>query len=116
MKALQKFSFFFFVITISLLLRILCFNQKAGDMVVFLLPWFDDIVSNGGVAGLHQQVGNYGLLYQTLLALLTSFKNIVVPIYLIKFLSIVFDYVLAYSVSLIVKDCIQGGNSVFKIP
>ena len=37
----------------------------------YLLPWFDTIQQNGGLAALSEQVGNYNVFYQFLIALMT---------------------------------------------
>ena len=60
-----------------------------GDSYYFLLPWYDRIKENG----LSQQVGDYNLLYQALIALLTYLP--LKPLYAYKLLSVVFDYALA---------------------
>ena len=36
-----------------------------------LVPWFDEIKDMGGICALSEQVGNYNLLYQTIISLMT---------------------------------------------
>ena len=74
----------------------------SGDMADFLRPWADQIRANGGFAALKEQVGNYGILYQTLIALITCLP--IPPEYGYKFLSIFFDYALGIVSALIIRD------------
>lgn len=64
-----------------------------GDLTKFLLPWYDTIKANGGLRALGEQVGDYNVLYQFLIALMTYLP--VKPLYAYKILSIGFDYLLA---------------------
>lgn len=68
----------------------------SGDAVYFLIPWFDIIKENGGIASLRMQVGDYNIPYQLFIALATYIPNLS-QMTLIKMLSIVFDFVLAIS-------------------
>ena len=62
----------------------------------YLLPWFDTIQQNGGLAALSEQVGNYNVFYQFLIALMTYLPF--PSLYMYKGLSMVFDIVLAAAV------------------
>lgn len=64
-------------------------DNISGDSYYFLLPWYEQIKANG----LSQQVGDYNLLYQALIALLTHLP--LKPLYAYKLVSVIFDYVLA---------------------
>ena len=90
------------IIILSIVWRYAGRNFLSGDMEGFLLPWYEEIKESGGVLSLSYQVGNYGLLYQTLIALMTYVD--IEPIYLYKMLSVVFDFFLAYTVYAICKD------------
>ena len=86
------------LITMSgFIIRLIAKDFVSEDMQAFLLPWFNAIQTNGGLEGLSQQVGDYGLLYQTIIALFTYLDRN--PIYLYKALSVSFDFVLALSVA-----------------
>lgn len=66
-------------------------------MQQYLTPWFEEIKAHGGLASLSTQIGDYNILYQTIIALMTYLD---IPcIYQYKFLSIVFDFVLAIGVA-----------------
>lgn len=69
-------------------------NLLSGDYRGFLEPWFFQIRANGGLAGLKEQIGDYNLAYQTVIAILTYFP-VQTPLYLYKGFSILFDLVLA---------------------
>ena len=90
------------IVILSLVWRYAGRNFLSEDMEGWLLPWYEEIKESGGVLSLSHQVGNYGLLYQTLIALMTYVD--IEPIYLYKMLSVVFDFFLAYIVYAICKD------------
>ena len=90
------------IVIISVVWRYAGRNFLSVDMECWLLPWYEEINECGGILSLSHQVGNYGLLYQTLIALMTyiDFE----PMYLYKLLSILFDFLLAYIAYIICKD------------
>ena len=63
------------------------------DSADFLLPWYEEIEKSGGVKALKYQVGNYNILYQFLIALMTYLP--IEPLSAYKSLSCLFDYLLA---------------------
>lgn len=63
------------------------------DSTDFLLPWYEEIEKAGGVKALKYQVGNYNILYQFLIALMTYLP--IEPLSAYKSLSCLFDYLLA---------------------
>lgn len=67
----------------------------SADMQNFLLPWYDEIKQSGGFKALNSQVGDYNILYQTIISLMTYLS--INSVYLYKLLSIVFDFALAIS-------------------
>ena len=80
----------------------------SGDMTFYLIGWFYEIASKGGFPALAQRVGNYNIPYQTLIALMTHFKG--EAVFLIKYLSIFFDYVLAIAGVLLVNALSKDGK------
>ena len=80
------------------------------DAMGYLLPWFETRKSLGGLKGLNVQVGDYNLVYQFFIALMTYIP--VEPLYQYKILSCVFDYSLAAGVAVLVYDLVraQSGN------
>lgn len=93
----NKNLLFFAVITVmGAYLRFYGLPLITSDMEGFLLPWYYEILDKGGLQALGSQVGDYGLLYQTILAGLTYINwN---PVYLIKFLPLIFDFLLCIMV------------------
>ena len=76
----------------------------SDDSRFFLLPWYNQIQENG----LGVQVGNYNFLYQMLIFLLTKLP--LEPLHAYKFLSILFDYLLAAGVGLLAAQIAKEGR------
>lgn len=92
-------------VCVSLAVRIVFIDFYTRDMAVFLLPWVQQL-KEGGFAALKAGVGNYNIPY--LLLLLLAAKLPVAPIITIKTFSILFDYLLAAGVGLIVYTLRRG--------
>lgn len=91
----RKDIFFFLVITVlGVAIRIPGRNFISKDMYVFLNPWFHTIKELGGFGALSTQVGDYNILYQTIIAFLTYIDIDSVISY--KIVSSIFDFLLAY--------------------
>mgnify|MGYP004530132781 CR=1 FL=1 len=88
------------LLTLSFALRVFLLEHRTGDYNVFLAPWVDHFRQNGGFSALADQVGNYNLPYLYFLALFSYIP--IDDLYLIKYLSICFDILLAWGVSRIV--------------
>lgn len=87
---------------LSMIARFTLRGVISGDMFIFLRPWAEIMKENGGIHGLGQQLGNYGVLYQTIIALMTY-----LPIqheYAYKIFSMVFDFALAAAASAMVRE------------
>lgn len=98
-EAITKYKSLLFFLAVSLIGAYVRYNARAfisEDMSYYLLDWFDQIKENG-IFSLKEQVGNYNILYQTMIALMTYIPW--KPVYLIKCFSILFDYLLAFSVA-----------------
>lgn len=78
--------------------RLSGFDFISGDLKYFLIPWYEEM-SQHGLASLSSQVGDYNLLYQTVIALMTYVDVDCVVGY--KTLSVIFDYVLAVAAGLL---------------
>lgn len=81
----------------AIFIRTIFLESVSCDMGGFLIPWFNEIKQNGGLHALNEQTGNYNLIYQTIIALLTYIPAS--PVYLYKVVSIVFDFALAAAVA-----------------
>lgn len=71
------------------IIRVSMFPVISEDMDVCLLSWYEQIAENG----LYEQVGNYNMVYQFLIWLMTKLP--IPALYSYKILSCIFDYVLA---------------------
>lgn len=94
-KRTQLYFLLFSVIVFYI--RYMARDFISDDMQRFLIPWFQVIKANGGFSALKQQVGDYGLLYQTIIAAF-SYSD-VKPVYLYKGLSVFFDFLLAGTIT-----------------
>jgi Predicted integral membrane protein len=105
------------IVVISLLgfyLRYSMLPYKSIDYKVWLQPWFYQLSQNGHLAALGQNIGNYTPPYLTILALLTYIP--VNPIYSIKFVSILFDFILAATAACIVRQISFGSSKKINFP
>lgn len=65
------------------------------------LRWYDEIKSMGGLKALGTQVGDYNVLFQTIVALFSYTP--IIPLYAYKLFSTLFDFLLALLIAYIVK-------------
>lgn len=91
------------VTILSLILRALWLNGKSGDYLGFLKIWVDNIRELGYFKSLKYNIGNYNVPYVIILTLISFLKC--EPLYPIKIVSIIFDFVCA----------IYGGKIVYNI-
>lgn len=100
----KNINYFYAVIItiVSLMIRYGLRDFESGDMGSFLLPWYHQMEANGGFRALENQVGDYNILYQTIIAFFTYLP--IQPIYQYKILSVIFDYLLAVVVGYCVYD------------
>lgn len=101
----ERHMLLIFTIIISLLAYRIRYNGKdmtSVDYFSCLDPWFRTIAEGGGFSMISQQVGNYNVLYQLLICLLTYIP--VFSLYSYKFLSCIFDYLLAFTAGLITYE------------
>ena len=87
---------------LAALIRLNGLDFHSGDYDGFLRPWYDEIKANGGLAAIGTQVGNYNVLYQVCIALMTCLP--VHPLTAYKGLSVLFDYLLAGSAALVARE------------
>ncbi len=97
------------VLLIGVLVRITGFSFRSGDMYYYLEPWFETIRA-GGFSSLSSRVGNYNLLYQTIIAFMTKIP--VKAIYQYKILSLIGDIYLSFSVARLC--CVIRGKPLFR--
>lgn len=85
--------FIVLITLLSLIIRYMFINYESIDYKAFLYNWFNYFKSNGGILALKNNIGDYNIPYQIILALLSyiPLKSVI----LIKLVSIFFDYMLA---------------------
>ncbi len=72
------------------------------DALGCYLPWYDEIIAAGRLKGIGTQIGDYNVLYQFIMSLLSYLPMI--PLYAVKMFSIVFDLLTALCVGLFIYD------------
>ncbi|MGI6027818.1 MAG: conjugal transfer protein TraL [Candidatus Heteroscillospira sp.] len=100
MNSARSIVFTVFFLTAAFALRILLLEHRTGDFNMFLQPWTEHFRENGGFKALKDTIGNYNLPYLYFLALFSYLP--IDELYLIKYLSICFDVILAWGASRIV--------------
>ncbi|MEG1944072.1 MAG: hypothetical protein RR058_01435 [Oscillospiraceae bacterium] len=90
------------LVVLALLIR---WNRRdfiSGDVQSCLLVWYEKYKAAGGLAGLSINMESYYVPYMLFLSLITYIpKN---PVYLIKVLSIVFEFATAFFAAMIVRE------------
>ena len=74
----------------------------SGDIDCYLVPWYNTIEANGGIKALSEQVGDYSIAYQFIIAILTYIP--IKAIYAYKLFSAIFDYFLSVGVGLLICE------------
>lgn len=92
----------FIAYVMAVVLRVLGRNFVSRDMAICLIPWFNETKERGGLDALSEQTGNYGVLYQTIISLMTYIN--IYEVYQYKLLSIFFDILLSIFIYKIVSE------------
>ncbi len=88
----SEFVYVSVFLAFTLLARVIMLEYDSADYNTFLSVWVD-VFRQDGFRALRENVGNYNLLYQYALLLIS--KSSLYDLYLIKLFSILFDYALA---------------------
>lgn len=100
---------FAIIITILAILVRCCFlKYESYDFKGFIQHWYQYIRVNGHIKALATYEGDYNAPYLTIMALLTYLPFN--PLYTIKGVSILFDFILALSCGYLVYDVTKGNN------
>ena len=86
------------VTLIGVIIRIPLRGFLSDDADIFLLPWYEEIQASG----ISKQVGNYNLVYQFAIYVMTKLP--IKPLYAYKILSCIFDLLLAVVCALVVDS------------
>lgn len=99
------------VTIIALLVRLSLIKFQTGDYIGFLHPWMTEAKRSGGLLALGKQIGDYNVLYQFLIALGSYLP--LNDLYLYKGLSIIFDFILAIGVGLVVQSLAKSNKKLY---
>lgn len=89
-------------LAVRLLFAYLTVEFRTSDYNKHLSTWYDEIYAMGGIPALREQVGNYGILYQFLICLMTYLPISSLAAY--KLLSMIFDILLAIASGLLIYE------------
>ena len=107
-----EFALLFIAITImTMLVRFALFDGRSGDYNGFLSEWFNTIKAEGPLKALGHKIGDYTPAYFYILTILTFIP--VSSLVSIKFVSCIFDIVLAIAVCLCVKELTKSKWKTF---
>lgn len=84
----------------ALALRLYFFNSASGDYNSFLSHWVEEMRALPGVEAIVKPIGDYNMPYLYFLFGVSRLE--IYDLYLIKLLSVIFDFVLAFGISKIV--------------
>lgn len=93
---------------ISFLMRFSLRHIVSQDVTGFLNPWMDIISHNGGFKSLSLDFANYNYPYMYILCLISYLDTSFSSMYLIKLVSIIFDYISAFIMFLIIYEITQN--------
>jgi len=106
----------FYIVIISALavfIRYGFLDLRSGDYFTFLRPWFEYFRDNGGIFALKDYPGNYNAPYMTLFAIFSYIP--LSTLYLVKYISILFDFFLAFVSSRLVREITKGKNEFLEL-
>lgn len=101
--------FVFVMILISIWIRYIFINFTTDDYTYFLKPWVNYIATHGGLSSLATIPANYNVPYLYILTLIAKAPQY--SLYLIKIVSIIFDYILAFAGALIIGKLLENKSS-----
>ncbi len=81
-------------VLLAFLIRYLCLDFESFDYMGFIRNWVQYFRDNNGFYGLKNQIGDYNVVYQYLMAICSYFN--ISALYSSKFFSIVADFMLAF--------------------
>lgn len=97
---------------LSLVFRFIFINFVSDDFESFLNVWYNHFKSFGGFDALKSSPSNYNYPYQYILAFFSYFK--VNLLYTLKFISFIFDYIMAIFAALIVYEILKSKTDYVK--
>lgn len=98
--------FVLFCTLLGMVIRISLRNIISGDYTIYLQPWYEEIKSKG----LSEQVGNYNLLYQFIIWILT--KTPLPSLFAYKIVSCIFDWFLAIITGAVIYNITEDNKKI----
>ncbi|MBQ9375741.1 MAG: glycosyltransferase family 39 protein [Ruminococcus sp.] len=92
----------------ALIARVCLFPKESGDYHQFLLPWYNQLKDNGGIAAIGMNIGDYMPTYYYIMAILTYLP--LSPLVAIKLVSCIADVILAIMMYKTVKHLTNSKN------
>lgn len=108
LKTHEKQKVYLLIILTSIIgiaIRIVNITFESEDYNLYLEPWIEIMRQEGGLSSLKNEIGNYNIPYVFILTLISCIPD--KPLYLIKYVSILFDFLLAASCALLVYKVTQ---------
>lgn len=100
------------IAVLAMIMRAKLFPIESADYYGFLKPWMDVIREKGGISSLSEEISNYPVSYMYIMTLLSYVSNN--DLFALKQVSIVFDYLSAYAMFLIILEITKSVNkSIF---
>lgn len=97
--------FFAAITLLAFYIRYIGRTVTSPDMKDFLLPWYYGMKEAGGLSALSVQMGDYNVLYQTLIAIMTYLP--LNPQTMYKGLACIFDYLLAFAAASFICESLK---------
>ena len=104
-----RYAFLIIVFILGIIIRVNFFPISSGDLKNAFIKWYNHIKDNGGFKALSTMIGNYPPMYHYLLWLI-SLTNLP-AITAIKFISVIFDFLISIYVMKIVE--LKEGKNAF---
>lgn len=85
---------------LAFFMRMKLFDIQSADYIGFLQPWMDEIRRLGNIKSLAYPISNYPVSYMYIMTLLSYIGGN--DLYFLKFVSVLFDYLAAYAMFLVI--------------
>jgi Gpi18-like mannosyltransferase len=96
MNKQQNWLWILILAIFALLIRIPLLDSVNMDLIIHVMPWYDYILSHGGISALGDNFSNYTPPYTYLLYFVTLFDGLLPKLWLIKTISVAFEFFAAF--------------------
>lgn len=109
----KQYIVFILISILAMVIRIKLLPVETLDYKVYLENWFYGLKAGGGISALKYNIGNYNCPYIQIISILTYLPFS--PLFSIKMVSIIFDYVLAASAAVLVSKIVTKNKTNYLI-